>query len=34
LRLKGGTFGLQCHNPAVAEFRTIRVRVMPAEEGK
>ena len=28
-RLNGGTFGLQCHDPAAVEFRTIRVRVLP-----
>ncbi|MCX5684826.1 MAG: DUF1080 domain-containing protein [Planctomycetota bacterium] len=33
-RLTGGTFGLQCHDPAVVQFRTIRVRVLPEEKAK
>jgi hypothetical protein len=33
-RLMGGTIGIQCHDPAVVEFRSIRLRVLAPEKGK
>ena len=31
-RLTGGTIGLQCHDPAVVEFRTVRIRKIAPDE--